>query len=161
MEEILTRFVQKLQRGDDPRRVERGISLLSRFASIKGEGEQVLPQLQAAIEEFGLAHAVLAPLEEVLEGFHQRCPSVPITVDMGLVRGIAYYTGMVFEVLAPGPGDPLTLCGGGRYDGLVKALGGDGDVPALGFAYNVDTLLELLPEKLEGRHLTSSYPQRR
>lgn len=161
MEEILTRFIQKLKRGDDPQRLERGISLFSRLASTKGEEQQALPQIRSILQEYGLSPTVLSPLEKVLAGFHRRCPSASITVDIGLVRGIAYYTGMVFEILAPGPQGPLTLCGGGRYDGLVKALGGEEDVPALGFAYTLETLLDLLPEKLEERHLTSSNPQRR
>ena len=105
----------------------------------------------------------------MLASFHQRCPSTALIVDIGLVRGIAYYTGMVFEILAPGPNGPVTLCGGGRYDGLVKALGGENDVPALGFAYTLESILELsqekspgkLPKKLEDGHLTSSNPQRR
>ena len=165
MEEILTRFIQKLQRGDDPQRVEKGISLFSRLASIKGEEEQALPQIRFLLQEYGISLAVLTPLEEVLSSFHQRCPSVSLTVDIGLVRGIAYYTGMVFEILAPGPKGLLTLCGGGRYDGLTKALGGEEDVPALGFAYTLENLLDLLPEKLpdnsEESHLTPSNPQRR
>ncbi|MBI4282372.1 MAG: histidine--tRNA ligase family protein [Chloroflexi bacterium] len=161
MDEILTRFIQKIRGGDNPQRVERGISLFSRLASMSGEEEQSLPQLRSLLQEYRISPAVLGPLEKVLASFHRRCPSASITVDIGLVRGIAYYTGMVFEILAPGPQGPLTLCGGGRYDGLVKALGGEKDVPTLGFAYTLETLLDLLPEKLEERHLTSSNPQRR
>jgi histidyl-tRNA synthetase len=105
----------------------------------------------------------------VLSAFHQRCPSVSLTVDIGLVRGIAYYTGMVFEMLAPGAEGSSTLCGGGRYDGLTKALGGEDDVPTLGFAYTLENLLDLSPENppekfpngLEEKHLASSNPQRR
>ena len=164
-EEILTRFIQKLQRGDDPQRVEKGISLFSRLASVAGEEEQALPQIRSILQEYGISLTVLAPLEEVLASFHQRCPSVSLTVDIGLVRGIAYYTGMVFEILAPGPDGPQTLCGGGRYDGLTRALGGEEDVPALGFAYTLENVLDLLPEKLpetlEDTHLASSNPQRR
>lgn len=165
MEEILRRFMQKLQRGDDPQSVEMAISIFSRLASIKGEEEQALPQISSTLQEYGLSLAALAPLEGVLSSFHQRCPSVSLTVDMGLVRGIAYYTGMVFEILAPGPEGLLTLCGGGRYDGLTKALGGEQEVAALGFAYTLENLLDLLPEELpeilEERHLASSNPQRR
>jgi len=99
----------------------------------------------------------------VLSSFHQRYPSVSLTVDIGLVRGIAYYTGMVFEILAPGPEGSITLCGGGRYDGLTKALGGEEEVPALGFAYTLENLLDLSPEKLpensKETHLASSNPQ--
>ena len=161
-EEILSRFIQKLRRGDDPERVDRGISILSRMASLKGEARPILSQVRSVVGEYGLDPKVLGPLEEVVSGFQKRKTEVSLTLDMGLVRDIAYYTGMVFEVLASGPdGGTLALCGGGRYDGLVKALGGTEDVPALGFAYTVETLLELMPERLEGGHLTSSYSQRR
>ena len=162
-DEILIRFIQKLQRGDDPHRVEKGISLFSRLASIRGEEQQALPQIRSVLQEYGLSPAVLKPLDEVLSSFHQRYPSVSLTVDIGLVRGIAYYTGMVFEILAPGPEGSITLCGGGRYDGLTKALGGEEEVPALGFAYTLENLLDLSPEKLpensKETHLASSNPQ--
>jgi histidyl-tRNA synthetase len=148
MEEILTRFIQKLKRGDDPKKIQQGISLFSRLASIKGEEEQSLPQIRAALKDYGISHSALVPLEDVLASFHKRCPSTPLVVDIGLVRGIAYYTGMVFEILGTGPNGPITMCGGGRYDGLVKALGGDHDVPALGFAYTMESILALSLENL-------------
>ena len=165
MEEILTRFMQKLKRGDDPKKIEQGISLFLRLASIKGEEEKALPQIRSTLQDYGISPRALMPLEDVLASFHQRCPSTALTVDIGLVRGIAYYTGMVFEILAPGPNGPITLCGGGRYDGLVKALGGEDDVPALGFAYTLESIMELSsensPDDLEERHLAPSNPQRR
>ena len=72
---------------------------------------------------------------------------------------------MVFEVLAHGPNGLVAVCGGGRYDGLIKALGGEEDVPALGFAYTLESLLGLLPENLpenlEEARLASGNPQRR
>ena len=160
MEDILTRFTDKLQRVDDPQGLETGIALFSRLASIAGDEESALPQIRSVTEEFGLSPDVLTPLEEVLAGFHQRSPSVSLKIDIGLVRGIAYYTGMVFDILASSPDGPVVLCGGGRYNSLVKALGGDDDVPALGFAYTLENLLGL-PSEEEERHLTSSNPQRR
>ena len=161
MEDILTRFTDKLQRVDDPQGIERGISLFSRLASISGDEESALPQIRSVIREFGLNPDALTPLEEGLAGFRQRCPSASLNVDIGLVRGIAYYTGMVFDIVAPGRDGPAALCGGGRYNGLVKALGGEEDVPALGFAYTLENLLDLPSGELEERHLTSSNSQRR
>jgi histidyl-tRNA synthetase len=64
-----------------------------------------------------------------------------IELDLGLVRGLAYYNGIIFEVSHsswPGP-----LGGGGRYDGLARDLGGSHRLPALGFAYNLDSLVAL------------------
>ena len=60
-----------------------------------------------------------------------------IVFDPGLVRELSYYTGVIFEIAGPS-GAPL--CGGGRYDDLIRALGGN-DTPALGFAYTVDSLI--------------------
>ena len=70
-----------------------------------------------------------------------------IALDFGLVRGLAYYNGIIFEVSHPGW--PAPLGGGGRYDGLARDLGGDGHLPALGFAYNLDALADLAPEELD------------
>ncbi len=161
MEDILTRFTDKLQRADDPQGIEKGIALLSRLASISGEEESVLERIRSVAGEFGLSPSVLAPLEGVLAAFHQRCPSASVSVDIGLVRGIAYYTGMVFDITADTPQGPVSLGGGGRYNGLVKALGGDDDVPALGFAYTIENILDLPSGESEERHLTSSNSQRR
>lgn len=66
-----------------------------------------------------------------------------ISVDFGLAASIAYYSGMIFEVYVDIGCEQVTLGGGGRYDGLAAALGSDEDVPALGFALNLDTILEL------------------
>lgn len=60
-------------------------------------------------------------------------------VDPGVVRGLDYYTDTVFEVQAQALGDK-SLCGGGRYDGLVKRLGGT-DTPAVGVAMGVERAL--------------------
>ena len=70
---------------------------------------------------------------------------VEVSVDLGLARDIAYYTGPVFEVWA-GTGVDVRLAAGGRYDGLVKALGGNQDVPALGFACTLELIMGALGE---------------
>jgi histidyl-tRNA synthetase len=68
-----------------------------------------------------------------------------ITVDFGIVRGLAYYTGFVFEIFER-RGQSRALAGGGRYDNLVQKLG-YGDLPAVGFAMGDVTLGNLLAEK--------------
>jgi histidyl-tRNA synthetase len=61
--------------------------------------------------------------------------------DPGIVRGLAYYTGIVFEVHAVG-GELRAICGGGRYDNLLKDFGGP-DIPAVGMGFG-DCVLEIL-----------------
>jgi histidyl-tRNA synthetase len=60
-----------------------------------------------------------------------------------LVRGLDYYTKTVFEWTTDQLGSQATVCGGGRYDGLVKELGGQ-DIPAIGCAIGVERLTELV-----------------
>src|SRR2546425_410531 len=68
-----------------------------------------------------------------------------VEIDLTIVRGLAYYTGIVFELFDTGK-SLRAICGGGRYDGLLKALGGV-DLPALGFGMGDVVLGELLKER--------------
>jgi histidyl-tRNA synthetase len=68
-----------------------------------------------------------------------------VVLDLSIVRGLAYYTGIVFE-LFDARGELRAICGGGRYDTLLKALGGV-DLPALGFGMGDVVLGELLTER--------------
>ncbi len=68
-----------------------------------------------------------------------------LTIDLTIVRGLAYYTGFVFEAFETG-GEARALAGGGRYDNLVKKLGGP-DLPAVGFGMGDVTLRDLLETK--------------
>lgn len=61
-------------------------------------------------------------------------------IDPHIVRGLDYYTKTVFEFIAEGIGAQSTVCGGGRYDGLVKELGGP-SLPACGFGMGITRLL--------------------
>ncbi len=66
-------------------------------------------------------------------------------INPGLVRGLDYYNATVFEWVTPLLGAQSTLCGGGRYDGLVEQLGGK-PTQACGFALGLERLLALLQE---------------
>lgn len=66
--------------------------------------------------------------------------NVPFQVDATLVRGLDYYTHTTFEVVSGSVGSQSALCGGGRYNGLVKELGGP-DLPGVGFAAGMERIL--------------------
>lgn len=68
---------------------------------------------------------------------------VDYKVDAGIVRGLDYYTKTVFEFVSNNIGAQGTVCGGGRYDGLIAELGGN-DVPGIGFAVGIERILMLL-----------------
>ena len=61
-------------------------------------------------------------------------------IDSRIVRGLDYYTKTVFEIITETPQGNLTVCGGGRYDGLVKELGGP-DTPGMGFGMGIERML--------------------
>lgn len=65
---------------------------------------------------------------------------IPYTVDPGIVRGLDYYTRTVFEFITETEDGKLTVCGGGRYDGLVEDVGGK-HTPAVGFGMGIERLL--------------------
>ncbi len=69
--------------------------------------------------------------------------NVSYQLETGLVRGLDYYTRTVFEVISEGLGSQNAVLGGGRYDNLVKELGGP-DVPAFGWALGMDRLMMIL-----------------
>jgi len=68
--------------------------------------------------------------------------TIPYIVDKHLVRGLDYYTRTTFEVQTGALGAQSAVAGGGRYDGLIKELGGP-DLPATGFAIGFDRLTEV------------------
>lgn len=66
---------------------------------------------------------------------------IDYAIDARIVRGLDYYTKTVFEIITDSPdGTPLTVCGGGRYDGLVEELGGPA-TPGIGFGMGVERMI--------------------
>lgn len=72
---------------------------------------------------------------------------IPFVEDSTLVRGLDYYSHTVFEIISDIPelGKANTLCGGGRYDGLIELLGGP-STPGIGFAMGIERIIILLKE---------------
>jgi histidyl-tRNA synthetase len=70
---------------------------------------------------------------------------IPYVVDPTIVRGLDYYTGAVFEFIAEGIGAQSTVCGGGRYDGLVESLGGP-KLSGIGFGMGITRLILAMKE---------------
>ncbi|DAA97012.1 TPA: histidine--tRNA ligase [Candidatus Gastranaerophilales bacterium HUM_9] len=77
--------------------------------------------------------------------------NIKYTVNKLLVRGLDYYNRTVFEIKSNNLGSQNAVCGGGRYDSLVKNLGGE-DTPAIGFAMGMERLYSLI-EKIEQEKL--------
>ncbi len=138
-DEIVQRLVRKLRRGDPQPRIERALDLLSRLTDLYGQPSTTLPRITALLEQEGLHAPALAELRAILTTLAAHgIPESRLTLDFGLGRGLHYYTGLVFEIY---DAQEYQLCGGGRYDELVQALGGRQSVPAVGFAYGLERLV--------------------
>ena len=71
---------------------------------------------------------------------------IEYVVDSSIVRGLDYYTGAVFEFIAEGIGAQSTVCGGGRYDGLVESLGGP-KLSGIGFGMGLTRIILAMKEQ--------------
>jgi ATP phosphoribosyltransferase regulatory subunit len=115
----------------------REIELILGLSSFHG-GEEVLDKV-AQITSGEITSQALENLREVYRALKMFGVS-EVAIDLGVLRGFDYYTGVVFEGYAPGLGFPL--CEGGRYDGLLENFGFH--CPATGFAVNLERLANIL-----------------
>ena len=98
----------------------------------------------AEVKEFITAATPTPELAVILKNLSARGLGDFVRVDYNVVRGLAYYTGVVFEAFDK-KGEFRAIAGGGRYDNLVKLIsGGKVDLPGLGFGMGDVVLLELL-----------------
>jgi len=141
-EDVVERLLQKIKGTDNEDKLRQGLELASDLAVIKGEPPQALESVKKTLASAGANQDAVDRLSQVIDQvFNETGTQGKISLDFGLVRGLAYYNGVIFEVShSDWPG---TLGGGGRYDTLSRALGGSEAVPALGFAYNLDALIAI------------------
>ena len=109
------------------------------LADLKGPTAKVLPRLAGDFE--ALAPDSVAALRSLVEALEDHgVPLDRVELDLGFGRGIGFYSQVVFEIVAPTPGGPVEVCGGGRYDGLARVFGSDRDDRGAGFAFGLERL---------------------
>ncbi len=82
--------------------------------------------------------------------------SIPFEVNHKLVRGLDYYSHTAFEITSDQLGSQATVCGGGRYDGLISDLGG-GNTPSIGWAIGMERLILLLGDSFTNKDVPCVY----
>ncbi len=111
--------------------------VLRSLITLRG-GMKVLKQAEKLVADLPKAKTALKNLHEILE--HTRSFGVEkFTVDLGIARGLEYYTDLVFELYVDG----VQVAGGGRYDELIELLGGD-PCPAVGVGFGVNRIARAL-----------------
>ncbi len=146
-EAIIERLIRKLRRSDPQPRIEQALASLERLSQAHGEPAHAFNLAGALLADLGLPSTELDELRVIAELVAAQGIEPPqLVVDLGLSRGLHYYSGMIFEIEGP---DGLQLCGGGRYDDLVGALNPAGprrtDVPAVGLAYGLERVVAQVP----------------
>ncbi len=141
-EEIRQRFLRKHQASRDAGRFNDALDLLARVVAVRGDPATTVEDVRKRVDsqQAPQAHKELDNLSETLDGLAAYQVRDGVSVDFGLARGIAYYTGTIFEVLQDDDGG-ASLGGGGRYDGLVQGLSGGASTPAMGFAWAVEQVV--------------------
>ena len=117
--------------------VESGV--IDRVLDVAG-----LESLDAVAEVIGDDAAGIAELRDLFTRASSYGIDQWLRFDASLVRGLAYYTGIVFEAFDTAS-KFRAICGGGRYDRLLSTFGGD-DIPACGFGFGDAVIIELLKE---------------
>lgn len=116
-----------------------------RILDTKNPAMQAMVNSAPRLSEF-LGEASRAHYEGVKQLLCDR--GIPFKENPRLVRGLDYYNLTVFEWITDMLGSQGTICGGGRYDGLIETLGGK-PTPAIGFAIGLERLLELYLETVK------------
>ncbi|MEX6505121.1 ATP phosphoribosyltransferase regulatory subunit [Jiella sp. M17.18] len=137
--EVASRLIEKVAVAE-ARLGEGAMELLNAFLSIDcplDEAGDRLAELAASAKlELGRALTIFETRNLALQAAGVDLAAVRYLAAFG--RPIDYYTGLVFEVRAPGSADPFA--GGGRYDRLLTILGAEGPIPAVGFALWMDRI---------------------
>ena len=113
-----------------------------RILDSKENSTQVLLKDAPNFEDF-ISDQSKALLQHISQHFSDQCN---INIDSSLVRGLDYYTGLVFEVVSDELGAQDAFLGGGRYDNLSEELGGK-NMHALGFAIGLERVISLMQSK--------------
>jgi histidyl-tRNA synthetase len=152
--EIARNLLTKIRRDEQAKEIEDTVGFISRLMSIdEGHPEEVLKQADQLVRDYGLDAKRIEEMRQMAR--HLECFGVDwnkVKFDFGFGRGLQYYTGMIFEVYVESDRLGISqkqVCGGGRYDTLISALGAASPVPALGFSFGLERLTLCLPAREE------------
>ena len=145
-EEIVERLIGRTAQQAEPISAElvQGVSSL---LNIRAAPEAAFKAIREHFRQFRIASIgpVLERCEQRLRYLSAYRPNrATLHFNVGLRRGLEYYTGFLFEIYAENLKQIGHVCGGGRYDNLLEGLGASGSIPAVGFGIGLDRLLAAL-----------------
>ena len=129
---------------------DKKISTVLGLITLKGSNEEKISQLKKFLKN----SEGLNEIEEMLS--YLKNINLEADFDVSLARGLAYYTGTVFEVILKNSSVKSSVAGGGRYDNMIGSFLGKGNYPAVGISFGVDRIYDALLEKEEARQKTNT-----
>ena len=156
-EDDLERLLAKLRRADAAPRLKDALAFIEELAQLNGAPAAVLPEARRLLRHYQQDGAALNEIERLLALMNEL--EVPAgagwQIDLGLSRGLHYYSGAIFEVFhgeADNGAGAQRLGGGGRYDGLMELFGGPA-MAACGFSFALERLALALAREGSARAL--------
>ncbi len=145
-EEIIERLTSRTAQQAEPISAEM-IQAVMALLNIRDKPEAAFKAIREHFREFRLGS-----IEPVLERCQRRLRYIgayrqsgaALQFNVGLRRGLEYYTGFLFEIFQKSSASNGHVCGGGRYDNLLEGLGANRAIPAVGFGIGLDRLLAAL-----------------
>ncbi|WP_159720878.1 histidine--tRNA ligase [Streptococcus halichoeri] len=134
--DYLTPLRDQLSKDSQRRLEENPLRVLDSKEAADKEAVKHAPSILDYLDEESQAH--FAAVKQLLDAL-----GIAYTIDTNMVRGLDYYNHTIFEVMTEIDGSELTVCGGGRYDGLVTYFDGP-ETPAFGFGLGLERLLMII-----------------
>ncbi len=126
---------------------QESIAKAEPFFALDGDNDQVVAQLKKVLSGSEMGMKGIGEVEEIfsyLKDFEIAQPNLKI--DITLARGLTYYTGAIFEVVAHDSSITSSISGGGRYDDLTGVFGLEG-VSGVGFSFGIERIFDIMEEK--------------
>ncbi len=121
------------------------ISSIENYLSISGSNDEKLHAAKNLFASSETGKKGISEIEFILTAINTEKPTVNITIDFTLARGLNYYTGIIFEAKAPAEVKIGSIGGGGRYDDLT-GLFGVPNIPGVGISFGVDRIYDVMEE---------------
>lgn len=139
--EIVDRLLNKLERPGLAAEISRAVDFMRELSALTGTPAEVLQAAAQLAAYHGIdGRSTLNELHALMRLLETYEVDRQVRLDLGMSRGVPYYTGFLMEIHPLEPDSAGQLCGGGRYDGLVAALGAREPAGAVGVSFGVERL---------------------
>ena len=151
-EEIVSGLFEQRQRRYDHDVMANALAFVKELTIHSGPPDRVLGSLRELAASSGINAFPLDEIENIIGLLQtEQDDELTITIDLGMGRGLRYYTGMLFEIYATEAGPQI--CGGGRYDDLAQVLGARAPIEACGFSLGLERTVDAGAVSQDGESL--------